>query len=418
MYEPKVALDDSHIRLSMPLSKIDVERRTVHGFATLNNLDKQADIVTKEASVKAFRTFRGNIREQHDPKKAVGRVVNFLEDKYFDQDTGKYYDGIRVSAYISKGAEDTWQKVLDGTLAGFSIGGSIVKSENAYDEDVEKSIRIIHNYELTELSLVDSPANQLANIVSIEKSDDGTVSVMTPLMKGGVENVFWCHEDNLVTLKATEKETCAVCDCEMTNVGFVESNDADKRVAVKTLITEFKKGTMADQSVVDSIVKEARNMADENVVEDVEKSDAVEETPAVESDSAVEKTEQAEEKAPEAEVEKTEEVTEVEEEVAKSDPADKVDELSHVLVSSLSKLADAVEALNSRIDEMAKSIGVVEGSVADINSNVEEFGKRVDAVEDTTAFRKSGDLGEVVQEQRITKRDSLWGGAFLTTSDL
>jgi hypothetical protein len=48
-----------------------------------------------------------------------------------------------------------------------------------------------------------------------------------------------------------------------------------------------------------------------------------------------------------------------------------------------------------------------------------EFGKRVDAVEADTAFRKSGDLGEIVQyqpENQVEK--SLWGGSFLKTTDL
>jgi hypothetical protein len=58
-----------------PLAKVDVERRTVSGFATLDNVDKQADIVTTEASLKAFSKFRGNIREMHQPT-AVGKMVS------------------------------------------------------------------------------------------------------------------------------------------------------------------------------------------------------------------------------------------------------------------------------------------------------------------------------------------------------
>jgi hypothetical protein len=48
-----------------------------------------------------------------------------------------------------------------------------------------------------------------------------------------------------------------------------------------------------------------------------------------------------------------------------------------------------------------------------------EFGKRVDAVEADTAFRKSGDLGEIVQEAQPEQVEkSLWGGRFLKTADL
>ena len=60
-------MDGDNVRLSMPFSKVDQERRIVSGFATLDNVDKQADIVTTEASLKAFAKFRGNIREMHQP---------------------------------------------------------------------------------------------------------------------------------------------------------------------------------------------------------------------------------------------------------------------------------------------------------------------------------------------------------------
>jgi len=64
--------EGNSLRLSMPIAKVDIERRIVSGFATLDNIDKQGDIVPSEASVKAFEKFRGNIREMHDDKKDVG----------------------------------------------------------------------------------------------------------------------------------------------------------------------------------------------------------------------------------------------------------------------------------------------------------------------------------------------------------
>jgi hypothetical protein len=46
--------DGDNLRLSMPLTKVDKERRIVSGFASLDNVDKQDDIVTAEASMQAF----------------------------------------------------------------------------------------------------------------------------------------------------------------------------------------------------------------------------------------------------------------------------------------------------------------------------------------------------------------------------
>ena len=59
--------DKDSLRLSMPIGKVDVERRMVSGFASLDNIDKQDDIVTAEASVQAFKNFKGNLREMHQP---------------------------------------------------------------------------------------------------------------------------------------------------------------------------------------------------------------------------------------------------------------------------------------------------------------------------------------------------------------
>ena len=81
--------DGDNLRLSMPFSKVDKDRRIVSGFATLDNVDKQDDIVTTDASLKAFAKFRGNIREMHQPI-SVGKMVSFREDKYFDPETKKF----------------------------------------------------------------------------------------------------------------------------------------------------------------------------------------------------------------------------------------------------------------------------------------------------------------------------------------
>ena len=42
--------DGNDIKLSMPIAKVDKERRIVSGFATLDNVDRQGDIVPSDAS--------------------------------------------------------------------------------------------------------------------------------------------------------------------------------------------------------------------------------------------------------------------------------------------------------------------------------------------------------------------------------
>ena len=114
----------SAVNISMPISKVDVEKRLVSGFASLDNVDQQGDRIIPDANIDAFQSFRGNIREMHSDHNAVGKLVNFEETMYYDEKTEKFYSGIYVTVYVSKGAPNTWEKVIDGTLTGCSLAES------------------------------------------------------------------------------------------------------------------------------------------------------------------------------------------------------------------------------------------------------------------------------------------------------
>ncbi len=544
--------EDNSIKLSMPIAKIDKEKRTVSGFATLDNVDKQSDIVPTDVSIKAFERFRGNLREMHMPV-AVGRVMSFKSDKFYDKEKDKFYNGVYVDAYISKGAQDTWEKVLDGTLSGFSIGGSIKDTEDQYDPEMDKSIRVIKDYDLHELSLVDNPANQFANIVSIQKAEDGQNTFDGIMTKMSLENVYWSKENSLVRLSKEEDIRSGE-----TLIGFVETTDNEKNEVIKNLIKAY--GTMTNENVPTknpTTIKPKKKKKDDE--EDMDKASNVKvgdmvswnssggtargkvtrvvrngkikvpnssftitgtpEDPAVAirlyrdgkpTDTIVghkmktlrrvsmkseqvsdnynkevndmAKTEQeATVVAEEVQIEKTEVVEDelvVVDEIVKSDsdapadapaeavaedapveevvapvapaedapaedaPADvekaetpaveskdddlakavqtvkvSVEEISKSVTAAVGDLAATVKSINEQLAELTKSVAKVTEEVTTVKSNVEEFGKRVDAVEDDTAIRKSGDLGGVVQGNKI-KKGSMWGGRFLNTADL
>ena len=211
------------IKLSMPISKVDVEKRIVSGFATLDNVDRQGDLVLTDASLKAFEKFRGNVRLMHQPIPA-GKVVSFRQNDFFDPETNKTYTGVFVDAYISKGAENIWQMVIDGTLTGFSIGGRATDTEVAVDEDSGDPYRIIKEYELSELSLVDTPANQLANIFSIQKTDNGFV-LDGIFNKSNIQNVFWCEVDKKAYLSDNDSHSCVFCKNDTQSIGWIDEVD-------------------------------------------------------------------------------------------------------------------------------------------------------------------------------------------------
>jgi Putative phage serine protease XkdF len=426
--------DGDNIRLSMPLTKVDKERRIVSGFASLDNVDKQDDIVTAEASMDAFAKFRGNIREMHQPL-AVGKMVSFKADKYFDPDTKKFYNGVFVSAYVSKGAQDTWEKVLDGTLQGFSIGGRMNKWDDAYDEKADKTIRVIKQYDLVELSLVDSPANQFANIVSVEKVDGVDV------IKGDstvLENVFYDKESGIVIASENESELSPVTGEQMENIGFVEKADDEKTNMIKFLVDSAKGiNTSKINKEVQPMTENTETVAEVIETEapvEVEKSEVAPEVDAV-VETPTEEVVKADEAVSTEEVAKSEEtpavdVVEETTEVSKSDETivDSVEEIKNTLESAFSDLVSTVKSLQAEVEmlksskvdvETAKqSFEAVAKDIAAATNTFNEFGKRVELVEQDTAFRKSGDLGEIVQNQPETVEKSLWGGSFLKTADL
>jgi hypothetical protein len=427
------------VRLSMPIGKVDVERRMVSGFATLDNVDRQNDIVTTESSINAFKNFRGNLREMHQPS-AVGKIVSFKEDKYFDPSTKKFYSGVYVSAYVSKGAQNAWEKVLDGTYTGFSIGGNIKEWDDAYDEKIDKTIRVIKTYELSELSLVDNPANQFANIVSIEKINGQNV-VDGYLSKTEIENVFWDSENGIVMVSDSDSATSPVNGNVMQNIGFIEKNDNDTEKLIKFLVDSAKGINTIKITKEVELMTESTNAVSETVVENAEVApeaqaaevvaeataivaEAVEAPAVVEEAVAVEELALAKsddvsaessvaKAAVEVETAVEKSVADVKEEVAKA-----VSEINNSLTNAFGDLAATIKSLNEKVTAVTKSLESVTSDVNGIKSNFNEFGKRVDLVEQDTAFRKSGDLGEIVQESPQVVQKSLWGGRFLTNADL
>ena len=421
--------DGDNVRFSMPIGKVDQERRIVSGFATLDNIDKQGDIVTTEASIEAFKKFRGNLREMHQPS-AVGKVVSFKEDRYFDPKVKKFYSGVYVSAYVSKGAQDTWEKVLDGTLTGFSIGGNITKSDDMYDDKLEKSVRIIKEYDLHELSLVDNPANQFANVISIEKGQLGGY-----LAKAVVDTVYWCNTDDIVRLSKDSDESCPSCNSSMKNIGFVEDHEdittvkflVDSAKGIRTIKMTKEENPMTEETmeVVDAPVADAAEVVEHVEVAPEAPADAVADAPAEVATEVVAEAPVAEPAADPAPVadaivadnaaeKSVDAVVDTTAEIAKS-----VAEINDSLTNALSNLAETVKSMQTTVDAITKSLEAVTSEVKDVKGSFNEFGKRVDLVEKDTAFRKSGDLGEIVQEpvnKQVQK--SLWGGRFLTNADL
>ena len=394
-----MGISGSRITMTVPFSKVDKERRTVRGFATLDNLDKQGDRILPEANVRAFEKSRRNLREMH-ANIAAGRVVDFEEQTYYDAKTDTTYKGIFVEAYVSLGAESTWAKVLDGTLQGFSIGGSIIDASREFDKAAGKTIQIIKDYSLDELSLVDNPANPLANIFSVEKVD-GHAMIKGMAVDTHLENVFYCSVDELAKTSSESAANCSVCDGDMSNIGWVESA-ADMSNEIGKVVSKFLSPTESEGGVT--------KMSDEVIT-----------TETVEPEVEVEETVTE----PEAEVE-TEVEVEAEPDVEETDKVDlekMFDELRDSITKSIDdSRSESEQAIQAKIDEFSKSyqekFETLENDFAGLRKSLEgmsdaaeKVSKRLDAVEASTSVKKSTD---VTSETTVEGEDhSLFKGVFL-----
>ena len=421
-----------NITLSVPFTKVNREKRTVSGFATLDNVDQTGDVVTSEASIKAFENFRGNLREMHQPV-AVGKIVSFKPETYYDPASKEFYNGVYVDAYISKGAQDTWEKVLDGTLAGFSIGGKIIESDNEVNKATGKTVRFIKDYALMELSIVDSPANELCNILSISKMN-GQLVFKGMAADIVTENIFYCNESDSVFISTESSYDSPVTGKPATLIGWVESNDVNKAKEIDKILDLHKKSRLSTPET--QIAKQADIEGGKEVSENTENvvaEDAVAPEATVEDTAVVAPAEEAPavEEAPaeavadaSAEVlEKAADVSEVmvdEPDFAKmlvdlkgffSDTLNKASEANAAQVSAIKDTVETFsKSVDGRISELAEQHSALSKAVENIKNTIDGVEKRVDAVESETAIKKSSDLGG---SQEVTIKKSKWNGSFL-----
>jgi hypothetical protein len=443
---------ESSMALSFPIAKVNREKRTVSGFASLDNIDRHGDIVTSEASKKAFENFRGNIREMHGPS-AVGKMIDFKEDSFYDKGTGKKYNGVYVTAYISKGAQDAWEKVLDGTYSGFSIGGNIVDAKMEKADDGSEERRVIHNYDLHELSLVDSPANPLANFFSIQKMAQNIIT----------ENVFWCKEDEVASTSTAVVKDCVVCGDSMTSIGWVEQADTEKFEAIEKVIDSYFKKDDAPGPTHEATTHDSDNVVNTSVginlypdqnktkkvspinvdVVTVKKNEGgnemteqtntevAPEVTEVEAPAAVEAVVAVDETAVDAgeAIEKAVTISEVEDTLDFTKMVGDLktffnDSIEKNFASQAATVQDVYRMIEETRNEFGKAIDDMKSKQDEINKTVTDMYGKIDYVEhrlgnfeSATAVKKSSDLNGSLEDVKIQKT-SIWQGHFLGVNSL
>jgi phage head maturation protease len=216
----------------------------VEGYAATCDLDRQGDIIAlaalKKAAVALLETGR-TVFFNHNYDRCVGK----LEDATVDN------VGMKVKIYVSKWEEELRQKITEGIINKFSIGGRLIQGQQMSPEEAlsqfpdqmtEKPtgpVKIIRAIELFEVSIVGLPANAKAEFVhkslydalkeevtkvsEVHKADESAVVLdadqIKELVAGAIHDVKKTPEE-----KAEEKPTQAYCPtckepCQATSEG-------------------------------------------------------------------------------------------------------------------------------------------------------------------------------------------------------
>lgn len=386
------AIAQNDLNFSFDILKINKEERLITGIATAENIDLAGEIVDFDASLDAFRNWVGNIREMHSPI-AVGKMISFQPTKITFM--GKAYRAIEVTVYVSKGAEDTWQKVLDGTLSGFSIGGNVVKRDTIFSKDRNQAVPVIKEYRLGELSLVDSPCNPTSKF-SMVKSFDGE------LIYDGGENMnkdLHNKEDtDILTsvddLNETQKEGIIK---RLSHLMFGAGEEVSKGTSSFSLpegiipsTININLGTKGDEMVEKAL---------DETSEDVEE-EGTQKVDSSEGEASVEKAEDDTDGGIEMDLEKLQEV------------------FGDLLDSKMETLkADIAEGVDAKIEKVAEEFTE---KVDAVKASLEETNEEVTKVAESGGVKKSVDV-ETVDElekeeiETIEKSagDNFWGGVFV-----
>jgi len=135
----------------------------IEGIATTEHLDRENDIILRDAVRKALDEYLANPILRYMHKEPIGRV---LEARYNE-------DGLYVKAEVIKNQRnaDIWALIENGVLRSFSVMGKIKKA--SLSKMGGKTVRKIEDIDLYEISIVDIPANSNTFFQVVAKALEG-----------------------------------------------------------------------------------------------------------------------------------------------------------------------------------------------------------------------------------------------------
>ncbi len=148
------------------IKEIDASSGAFSGYCSVfNNIDAQNEVVMPGAFAKTLAERFGRVKVcwQHDWKAPIGKPLEIREDEH----------GLHVKAMISDTAvgRDVRTLMKDGVVSELSIGYDVI--QDAWRDDNGKSVRMLKELRLYEISPVTMAANPMAVITGVKEENVG-----------------------------------------------------------------------------------------------------------------------------------------------------------------------------------------------------------------------------------------------------
>ena len=122
---------------------------------------------------------------------------------------------------------------------------------------------------------MDNPANQFANVFSIQKNDIGfKVTGMAVEVKA--VNVFYCDTDEIAVTANEAQKSCTVCDSSMKNIGWIEEGSDTKSADIANVVSGYVTKNTVDEGGIE-MTKELDATIEKSAVEETVEEAAAEE---------------------------------------------------------------------------------------------------------------------------------------------
>ncbi len=181
----------SSFQITIPFSDVKEENRVVVGYASVDMLDKQNEVITLEALKDAFPRFMEsgfNITGVMHSNFPSGRVLEEWEDSGGQMwKSGCDEQGLFIVSQVRddvKRADEVWELIKQDRLKAYSIGGQAIIKIPVCDD--QKCYWRIDKLDIHEISYVDNPANPGSRLAvlkmeSLLKSEEFDLQKLAPV---------------------------------------------------------------------------------------------------------------------------------------------------------------------------------------------------------------------------------------------